>query len=267
MVYKSIDLNEDFDTKEEMIKAVFEKKADIIAFKKSIVYKSFEKGQLSAGLFNQATSKSILVKNGFIRPVINTTNFLDSHLDNHVKGLFVKSAKEQNGKIRYSLDHSTKIADVIAYPKDVQISIIDTTFKNLGYDYESSTQALIFDIDKTAIENDTALKVINKQLPVQNSVTMQYVQISLAINSEEEEYAEEFKTWKKHYPELANKEFADEMSIMWIVSEAKIVNESSMVTQGSNSITPILYTKDIEIPELTEEQKTSNAYKAWLGIE
>ena len=244
MTYKSIDLNQEFESKEEMIKAVFEKKDDIISFKKSIVYKSFEKGQLSAGLFNQTTSKGISVKDGFIRPVINTTNFLDSHLDNHVKGIFVKSAKEQNGKIRYSLDHSTKIADVIAYPKDVEISVIDTTFKQLGYDYDTSTQALVFDIAKTAIENDTALKVIDKQLPVQNSVTMQYVQISLAINSKEKDYAEEFKTWNKHYPKLANKEMADKMGMMWIVSEAKIVNESSMVTQGSNSATPILYTKN-----------------------
>ena len=106
------------------------------------------------------------------------------------------------------------------------------------------TQALVFDIAKKAIENDTALKVIDKQLPVQNSVTMQYVQISLAINSKEKDYAEEFKIWNKHYPKLANKEMADKMGMMWIVSEAKIVNESSMVTQGSNSATPILYTKN-----------------------
>tara|TARA_R110000744_G_scaffold4934_5_gene17529 strand:+ start:165 stop:1004 length:840 start_codon:yes stop_codon:yes gene_type:complete len=244
MIYKSIDLNKEFVTKEDMIKAVFEKKDEIIAFKKSVVYKSVDKGQVSGGVFNQTTSKGVAVKSGFFRPVINTTNFLDSHLDNHVKGIFVKSSKEQNGKIRYSLDHSTKIADVIAYPKDVEISVIDTTFKELGYDFDSPTQALVFDIAKTSIENDIALKVINKQLPVQNSVSMQYLKISLAINSEESEYVEEFKAWNKHYPKLANKEYADEIGMMWIVSEAKIVNESSMVTQGSNSATPILYRKN-----------------------
>ena len=243
-MFKSIDLNKEFATKEEMIKAVFEKKAEIIAFKKSIVYKSFDKGQISSGVFSKATSKSITVKDGYIRPIINTTNFLDSHLDNHVKGIWNKSANEQNGKIRYSLDHSTKVADVIAFPKDVSISIINTTFKELGFDFDGDTQALAFEINKEDIQNEVALKVINKSLPVQNSVSMQYVKIELAVNSEDEDYAEAYKLWLKHYPKLANKEVADEKSMMWIVSEAKIVNESSMVTQGSNSATPILYPKN-----------------------
>lgn len=242
-MFKSIDLDKEYNTREELIRDVVKNKSKIIAFKKSVIYKSVDKGQVSSGLLKDKVAKGISVKEDYIRPIINTTNFLDSHRDNHIKGIWSKTLKEQKGKIRYSLDHSTKVTDVIAYPKDVSMSVIDTTFKELGYDYEQETQALSFEIPKSAIHNEVALKVIEKELPVQNSVSMQYVKIELAVNLNEEEYADEYKLWLKHYPNVANKDFADEVGLMWIVSEAKIVNESSMVTQGSNSATPILYNK------------------------
>lgn len=262
-MFKSIDLNKEYSTREEMIKDIVKHKSDIIAFKKSVIYKSVDKGQVSSGLFKGNVSKGLSVKDDYIQPIINTTNFLDSHLDNHIKGIWSKSLKEQKGRIRYSLDHSTKVTDVIAYPKDVSMSIIDTTFKELGYDYDSETQALAFEIPKSAIYNDVALKVIDKELPVQNSVSMQYVKIELAVNIDDEEYSEEYKLWLKHYPNLANKDFADEIGLMWIVSEAKIVNESSMVTQGSNSATPILYSKGeptlLEMIDKMDTHKTKAA--------
>lgn len=240
-----------------MIADIVKNKLDIIAHKKSVIYKSVDKGQIGAGFVNNTTSKAISVKDGYIQPIINTTNFLDSHLDNHVKGLWTKSIDEQKGRIRYSLDHSTKVTDVIAYPKDVSMLVVDTNFKELGYDYETDTQALAFLIKRDAIDNETAIKVIDNRLPVQNSVSMQYVKIELAVDSDDEDYKEENKAWKKHYPALANKDVADEQGIMWIVSEAKIVNESSMVTQGSNSATPILYSKaEPTILELIDKMDT-----------
>jgi hypothetical protein len=240
-MFKSIDLDKEFATKEEMFAEVKANKENIIAFKKSIVYKSIDKGQLSVNKALIVATKGIITKENFIYPVINTTNFLDSHLDLHQKGIWSRSSKDQQGKIRYSLDHSTKVADVIAYPKDVNIQVIDTTFKELGLDYTGDTQALVFEINKDVIDNAEALKVLNKQLPVENSVSMQYVKIELALNSEEKEYKAEKSLWDNRISSVANKEFAEEQGIMWIVTEAKIVNESSMVTQGSNSATPIIY--------------------------
>jgi len=241
-MYKSIDLNKEYKTKAEMIADVYKNKDKIIAFKKSIIYKSIDKGQLSSeGLITREVSKGIPTKEDYIYPVINTTNFVDSHLDNHQKGIWTKSIQEKQGKIRYSLDHSTKVADVIAYPKDVKIKAVDTTFKDLGYEYEQETQALVFEIRKDVIDNETALKVINKKLPVQNSVSMRYVKIDLAVDSEDKQYQAEKKEWDKIYSTVANKDFADENGIMWIVKEAEIVNESSMVTLGSNSATRMMY--------------------------
>ena len=240
-MFKSIDLNKEFATKEEMFRAIKASKDNIIAFKKSIIYKSIDKGQISSFDTPELTTKGIETKDGFIHPIINTTNFLDSHLDNHQKGIWNKSIKDQQGKIRYSLDHSTKVTDVIAYPKDVTIRVEDTTFEGLGETYKGETQALIFDIDKNVIDNEVALKVITKQLPVQNSVSMQYVKIDLAVNSTDKDFKEEKKAWDKAITTTANKDFAEESGMMWLVKEAKIVNESSMVTQGSNSATPIIY--------------------------
>ena len=238
---KCLELNREFDSKAEMFKALKANKDNIINFKKSIVYKSIDKAQLSGFVDKSNVNKSIEVKENFIAPVINTTDFIDSHLDCHQKGIWNKSIKEQQGKIRYSLDHSPKVADVIAYPKDVNIRVEEISFKDLGYDYLGKTQALIFDINKDVIDNPTALKVITKGLPVQNSVSMQYVKIELAVDSEEKEYKEEKKLWDSSINSVANKEVAEESGYYWLVYEAKIVNESSMVTLGSNSATPILY--------------------------
>lgn len=240
-MFKSIDLSREYTTKEEMFNDVFKNRDKIISFKKSIVYKSIDKGQVAEFNNAQTTVKGIDTKDGYIYPVINTTNFLDSHLDNHQKSIWNKSAKEQLGKIRYSLDHSTKVADVIAYPNDVEIKLIDTTFEDLGTEYKGETRALVFAIKEAVIDNEVALKVINKRLPVQNSVSMQYVDITLAMDSTAKEHKKEKKEWDDNINNVANKDFANEQGVMWLVKEAKIINESSMVTQGSNSATPIVY--------------------------
>ena len=70
-----------------------------------------------------------------------------------------------------------------------------------------------------------------------HSVGMQYVKLLLAVN--DEEYGAEYEAWEKYFPEVANKEAAEEKGYMWIVKEAKVV-EGSAVPIGSNWVTPTL---------------------------
>jgi len=247
-MYKSIELNREFESKNDLFAALKVNAKKIIAIKKSQIFKSIDKGQITGQqIITRQASKGLSTKNGFIYPVINTTDFLDSHLDNHQKGIWNKSAKEQSGKIRYSMDHSSKIADVVAWPEDVSIKLETIDWVDLGFDYIGKTQALIFEIETNSIDNTEALKIINKQRPVENSVCMQYVNIELAINSEDKEYRTEKKLWDSVINDVANKDFANETGYMWIVKEAKIINESSMVTKGSNSATTTIY--EIDEPE------------------
>lgn len=241
-MFKSIELNQEFATKELLFAALKANMKKIITIKKAQIYKSYDKGQLTGEqIITRELSKGLATKENHIYPVINTTDFLDSHLDNHQKGIWTKSVSEQQGKIRYSLDHSSKVADVVAWPEDVKMKVELLDWADLGFDYEGKTEALIFGINKANIDNSEALKIIDKKRPVENSVSMQYVDIVLSLDSDDKKYKEEKKIWNSIIDTVANKDFAIEQGVMWIVREAKIINESSMVTKGSNSATPIIY--------------------------
>ena len=74
---------------------------------------------------------------------------------------------------------------------------------------------------------------------------MQYVKISLGINSTEKDFAEQKAYYDKRISEIANKEVVEEQGYFWGVEEAKIVKEGSMVIFGSNDATPIQYTEAV----------------------
>jgi hypothetical protein len=95
--------------------------------------------------------------------------------------------------------------------------------------------------------------LIEDKEDMQNSIRMQYVKIDLAFN--DEEYEDEYKVWKEVYPQISNKERADELGYFYAVRELKIVNEGSMVLFGSNDATPI---KDIEaVNDTSSKQEPS----------
>lgn len=265
-----IELNQAFETKEAMYAELVKKEKSVIDLKRAAIQKSAEKGQLSVFNLFKVTeeTKSLLgLKEGYIYPVINTTKYLDSHGDVHENGIWDKSAKEQKGGIYYVADHELKTRSVIAWPGDVNVMIKTVPWSFVGKEYEGDTQALIYEIKEDSIENEDAKKIIAKRRPVQNSVRMQYVKIKLAINSEDKEFAAYKINYDNAIEGIANKETAEERGYFWLVSEAKISKEGSMVIFGSNDATPLHIpeaaskgTSDTE-PDTstqTEEQKTIN---------
>ena len=233
------ELNKEFQSKAKMFAELKANKKMLMLKKKSEVKcKRNEIGEIN--LIPKETIKAIPdMEKGFIYPVISNTNFLDSHGDVHLNGSMQKTAMEQNGKVFYLADHKMEVDSIIATPKNVNVSLKSIAWNDLGLPHEGKTEALIYKIDESKIMHEKALKLIKDKEPMQNSIRMQYVKIDLALNSTDEEFEKEYKTWSEVYPKLANKEDADEQGYFWAVRELKLINEGSMVLLGSNSATPI----------------------------
>ena len=131
----------------------------------------------------------------------------------------------------------------------VTASIVVMKWRDMGYNMDGQTEALVFDaiIDKK--RNPFMFEQYKNGYVLNHSVGMRYVKLFLAIDDTRPEYAAEKQTWDKYYPVVANKETVDENSYFWAVTEAKLV-EGSAVPMGSNFVTPTL--------EITESQKALN---------
>lgn len=231
----------EFSDKEEAFKALVENKKDLIALKRSDKTNSDSLiVSINKSLIND---KSLALRDGYFYPVINTTNYFDSHNDVHIKGIWNKSVNEQQGKIYYLADHKKEVASIIAYPQDVEITLRDLTWKQLGFDFDGSTQALIYIIKKDKIRLAQVKEIIAENIQMQNSVSMEYVNIDLAVDSKSPDFIEEKKVFDKYYASIANQKDVDVNGYFWAVTEAKIKTEGSMVLFGSNPATPILQSK------------------------
>lgn len=255
-----IELNKDFETRELMFKALIAAKDHIIKLKQSAIHKSYYKGQVSSNVFKGDAVKGIDTKDGYIYPIINTTKYIDSHLDVHMDGLWAKSLNENKDGFLYVNDHTLKASEVIAWNEDVKSYTVDVPWRSVGKDYPGNTQALVFEIAKDKIVNAESKGIIESKRPVQNSVRMQYVKIELAVNSKDKDYQNEKKKWDNNIDIVANKEVAEETGYMWLVKEAKIIKEGSMVLFGSNDATPIIYEplKSTQTEPLKDTQKNNN---------
>lgn len=243
-------------TKEAMFKHLRENEKAIIAIKKASIQKSCEKGGIESGLFldkDISATKGIHLKDGFIYPVINTTLYRDSHKDVHLNGIWNKSQKEQNGKVYYVLNHKLEIGQIISWPEDVNVMVKSVPWSFLGKDYEGNTEALMFEIAKSNIKNATAKEIIDEKRPVQGSISMQYINVFLAMNSKAKGDEVYLQRYNDIIDTIANKEEVEEEGYFYGVGEAAIRNEGSMVVKGSNPITPIKEKSDAG--QTTEEKQ------------
>lgn len=236
--------NKQFDSKEELFKALKENKKELISLKKStekqadtFVYSeivSTNKEETNKDEINPVEDTGKL----HVKVVINTTNFLDSHNDLHVNGIWNKSVSDNAGKgFLHLQEHEREFDKVIS---DNAVGTIELMpWKSLGYPYNGKTEALVFHSMIEKKRNEFMFNQYSNGWVKNHSVGMRYVKIDLAINSESEWDKSEKELWDKYYPIVANKEVADERGYFWVVSEAKII-EGSAVVMGSNSATPTL---------------------------
>lgn len=247
-----------FATKKEMFLALKQSKEEIIALKKTAIkFSDAVDFRMKDTLSSKETKKESKLSYGdYIYPVINTTNYLDSHNDVHLPGIWDKSIPAQQGKTYLIINHELSLGNVISYPSDVEPMVKQMDWASLGKNYEGSTQVLIFKSKITEKSNNAAFLAYRDGEDIQHSIRMQYVKIELAINDESEDFKEEKSTFDKHISQIANKDQATNDGFFWAVSEAKIYKEGSAVLFGSNDATPTLYNLDKEIQPPTSTEKT-----------
>jgi len=248
--------NKEFATKEELFKALKDNKKELISLKKSITkqadavsfgYMENEIEIANKEEINNEQNPDVLN----VKVVINTTNFLDSHGDVHINGIWNKSVKD-NVSFLHLQEHEREFDKVIT--DTAKGSVQSMTWKELGLPYLGRTEALIFDSQIQKKRNEFMLNQYANGWVKNHSVGMRYVSLNLAVNSEAEWDKEEKAIWDKYYPNIANKELADEKGYFWAVTEAKII-EGSAVVMGSNSATPTLNNKSEAVEDTAEEQQ------------
>lgn len=208
------------------------KEADVIGYKQL-----YTKGDVAT---DKAQANSEDKTEITVKAIINTTNILDSHGDVHIKGLWNKSLRE-NKRILHVQEHKSNEFDkIISSGEDLKASVKTFTWKQLGFDGEGSSQALVFDSVVKESRNKYMFDQYSKGYVDNHSVGMRYVKIDMAIN--DKDYVEEKAIWDKYYEQIVNKADADSQKYFWVVTEAKVV-EGSAVPLGSNPITPTMNIK------------------------
>ena len=252
--------NKEFATREDLFKALVENKKELVSIKKSVtknadaVSFSYLDTSVKIDTTKEDIQEQMQEPNQLnVKVVINTTNFLDSHNDLHVNGIWNKSVKD-NTSFLHLQEHEREFDKVIS--DNAKGYVQSMTWKKLGLPYDGKTEALIFESTIDKKRNEFMLNQYANGWVKNHSVGMRYVQLELAINTEAE-YDKEYKAlWDEFYPLIANKEVADDRGYFWVVKEAKII-EGSAVVMGSNSATPTLENKTFEAVENTSTDEPS----------
>lgn len=271
------ELDKNFNSKEDLFKALAENETFIHDAKKSQVYKSFEKGlqvitdQKQIERAFDSTEKGIKFDSDYYYFVVNSANFLDSHSDVHVDGNWNKNVKDQQGKVYLVFDHSLKRSDIIAMKKDVEMFTAKISWDMLGKSYEGETYSLIYKVKKDKIVNKEAKEWLEEGHELEASVRMQYVKIETAFNSTNPDYSKQKEVYDTYYPQIANKSDFEEIEYFWVVKEAKNVMESSLVLFGSNSATGIVNNENKseaveDTPETKEQSNDTQTKKRRIFI-
>jgi hypothetical protein len=171
-----------------------------------------------------------------VRCIINTTGLLDSHGDVHIPGIWKKTLLET--KVLYLCqEHQLTFEGIIS--DDLKGYTKTYTWKELGFDFEGETEALVFDATVKEDRNEFMYCQYKKGYVRNHSVRMVYMKEYFCINSSEADYAQYKDSWDKFISYVANKEDAETKGYFWAITEAKVI-EGSAVVRGSNYATPTL---------------------------
>lgn len=255
--------NKTFSTKEELFSELKKHESKLISLKKAAVYKSHEKGQfsfLNADKIEGSSKAGFIAKEGYIYPIISTTNYMDSHKDVHFNGSMTKTANEQQGKALYALDHKLEFDSVIAWQKDVRMFVSQIDWSLVGKNYLGSTEALVFEIAKDKVVRKDVLQAIeNKSSEFENSIRMVYYKIVLGMNSNNKDHAENKAYYDSRINQIANKEVAEEHGHFWGVEELGIYKEGSLVVAGGSNDATSIYHKEFEPEDSTQKEEPLEA--------
>ena len=246
-------LNKEFATKEDMFAELRKSKKQLIDFKTSQIYKSCEKDNsiysrpIDVSKYSDA-NKGIQGDENFYYVAVNSTGILDSHGDLHVKGIWNKSIKEQQGKNYLVLDHKMEVGNTVVKKEYIETFAMDLPFSVVGKNYDGNGEFLIYKFPKDKVINSIAKEWLESGDAIESSVRMQYVKVSLAMNSENKADAEEKSTYDNNIDLVANKSDFDNIEYFFVVKEAANRGESSLVLAGSNHVTGVIQIEDKQEP-------------------
>jgi hypothetical protein len=232
-----------YQTKKELFDFLVLNKETLVTQKKSVIKEADGIG--GSSITTQAKKSANKAQDGYeddepvneimVKAVINTTNFLDSHGDVHIPGLWNKSLKENN-RIMHVQEHKSSSFDkIIASGDDLKATAETMTWKELVYNAIGTTQALVFESKVRKSRNEYMFEQYKQGFVNNHSVGMRYVKIELAVNDEDYEKEKDF--YDKYISQVINRKDAEEAGYFWVVTEAKVI-EGSAVPMGSNPITP-----------------------------
>lgn len=184
-----------------------------------------------------ATKADEDIDKGIIKRTIvgNTYNWMDSHNDVHIKGIFTKSIQESQKSILHLHDHEYKVTSKVGTP--IEVYEKEMLWSELGIAKAGTTTSLLMDTEiKKSFNAMIFDEYVNKQIN-QHSVGMIYVKLMTCVN--DAKYKEEFANWQTYFPMVGNPDKAQKEGVFWAVTEAKL-KEISCVIQGSNELTPTL---------------------------
>jgi len=255
-------LNKEFTNKEELHRFIIDNKEEVIAVKKMGIKHADAINYIIKENTTEAANKSEVQKEDattlHVKAVINTTNIYDSHGDVHIDGLW-KNSLNSKRKLYLLQEHKADFDHVIS--RKVKATAEQMTFKELGYNYEGNTQALIFNAELSKEQNEKMFNRYKNNEVDNHSVGMMYVNLYLCIDSSEKWAAEEKANYDKYITHVANKEDIQD-GVFWAVTEAKLI-EGSAVLFGSNPITPTLETESkTEIEPIAVEPSKDTQTKA-----
>lgn len=239
-------------------KHLVENKETLIAQKKAET-KHADGVSLSAPIMKSEAFKSSGEDVLLVTAVINTTNWIDSHKDVHMPGIWTKSIQENKNILHVQEHKSNEFAKIISKGEDLKVFTRNYNWKDLGVDVNGTTQALVFESKVRKSSNPEMFERYKNGEVDNHSVGMRYVKILLAVD--DENYPQEKEIYDTYYSEIANKDEID--SYFWVVKEAKII-EGSAVPLGSNVMTPTLQVEAAAGTSKSEPSKDTQTGKQFF---
>jgi len=238
-------LNKNFKDKAEMFKDLKANKDRLIAEKKEQPKnKKFELRIINKSGAIKSAEQDYTI-GSYIYAVMNSTNVMDSHDDVSLDGSWKKTVSEQQGKVTHAIDHSLGIMTTVAPAKDVNLHLLNSNFKSLGYESDLNTELLVFESKISQMTNEKALLAYKEGI-TEHSIRLRYINVKLALNSDHVDDKEEKAIYDKHIDKILNKEQVEEQGYYFAIYEQAISQEGSTVLNGSNSYTPALSKEQFE---------------------
>jgi len=230
-----------FENKDQALKELVENKKVIISQKKGEkkLADAMSFYGISTGSEKTEKADNIDLRDANVikvSAVSNACNYFDSHRDVSIKGSWNRTAKNtQNGL--HLQEHEMKFDKLIS--DDVTFEVKSKTWKDLGMNYEGSTDCLIMNSTVSKEDNPYMFNKYIQGKVKNHSAGLYYVSVEMAVNSEADWAKDEKAVWDKYYPDIINKEDVDDFGYFFAVIEQKII-ENSAVLKGSNPATPTI---------------------------